>query len=591
MEWHYTPFMLPLIAAAAVSLGLAFAAWRLRPGAMLLPFVLLMLAIVEWLLTSLLELATYDLAAKILWSKAQYVGIVSVPVLWLTLALRYTGRTEYLTRRNAALLAIVPVITLCLAWTNELHGLIWKTIELDTGGPFPAWSATYGAAFLVYVAYSYILVLLGSFQLIHALVRSPHLYRGQAGAMLTGALAPLIGNALYLTKVSLLDLTPFGFAVTGLAVAWGLFRFRLLDIVPAAREAVIESMRDALIVLDAQNRVVDLNPAAAQIIGRTAAQAIGQPIEWALPTRHDLVEAYRDVAEVRTEIAVGSGEAQRHFDLQISSLYDRRDRPTGRLIVLRDVTERKQAEEELRRAKNAAESANRAKSSFLANMSHELRTPLNAIIGYSELLQEEIRDSGHTDLIPDLKQIHTAGHELLAIVNDVLELSKIEAGRVTLQLATFDLGNLVGDVVTTSQPLAAKNGNVLLFDSPDGLGMIHADFVKLKQVLLNLLDNAAKFTRAGEIKLSIAREQGSDAGWIRFSVQDTGIGISADQVAMIFDAFTQADGSSTRKFGGSGLGLAISQRYCQMMGGGITVESEPGQGSTFAVRLPATIDK
>jgi PAS domain S-box-containing protein len=432
---------------------------------------------------------------------------------------------------------------------------------------------------------------LGSFQLIQALIRSPHLYRGQAWVLLVGAIAPLIGNALYLTKASLLDLTPFGFAVTGLAVAWGLFRFRLLDIVPAAREAVIESMRDALIVLDTQNRVVDLNPAAAEIMERTAAEAIGRPIEWALPTEHDLVETYRDVAEARKEIAVGSGEAMQHFDLQISSLYDWRNEPTGRLIVLRDITERKQAEEELRRAKDAAESANRAKSSFLANMSHELRTPLNAIIGYGELLQEEVQDRGQAELIPDLEQICTAGHQLLDIVNDVLELSKAEAGGVTLHRVTFDVGDLIGDVVTASQALIAKNGNVLHFDSPDGLGTIHTDYGKLRRVLLNLLDNAAKFTQAGKIALSIAREEDGDGEWVCFSVQDTGIGISPDQMALIFGAFTQADGSSTRRFGGSGLGLAISQRYCQLMGGEITVESEPGHGSTFTVRIPAGADE
>lgn len=242
--------------------------------------------------------------------------------------------------------------------------------------------------------------------------------------------------------------------------------------------------------------------------------------------------------------------------------------------------------EDLQHSTELAEAANQAKSAFLANMSHELRTPLNAIIGYSEMLVEEAEDAEAEGLVPDLEKIHGAGKHLLALINDILDLSKIEAGKMDLFVETFEIGPFIDEVVDTVQPLVAQKGNELELISPPDLGMIHADRTKLRQALFNLLSNATKFTDHGRIRLQVEPYMDGDAAWLRFQVADSGIGLTQEQMGKLFNAFTQADASTTRKYGGTGLGLAISRRFCQMMGGDITVESTFGEGSTFTIALP-----
>jgi PAS domain S-box-containing protein len=361
--------------------------------------------------------------------------------------------------------------------------------------------------------------------------------------------------------------------------------------------AAVETLGEGLIITDIEDAILYVNSRMEQLSGYEPREMTGHAAA-RLIVPPDEQEAYQEHMSLRLqgmseqyEIMLQRKDGSR-FWAEISATPFRAadGRIVGALGAVTDISDRKRIQEELVAAVDAAEDATRAKSAFLANMSHELRTPLNAVIGYSEMLSEEARDRGLQDLLPDLDKIHRSGKHLLRLINDILDLSKIEAGKMEMFPELFEVPALVREVASTINPLTERRGNKLEIRCADDVRRMRADLTRVRQVLLNLLSNASKFTENGHVAMEVDHRTINGAPWIRFRVTDTGIGMTPEELGKLFKAFTQADASTTRRYGGTGLGLAISRQLCQMMGGEITVESQPGRGSVFTILLPANLE-
>lgn len=584
MDLHFNWYTVLFIVTTVAHLGLAAYAWRRRtaPGASTFAVVMLLAAV--WTGAYAMQVSSYDLPDHIFWSDVKYFGIVGCPLGWLIFALQYVGLDGRINRRNIALLLVEPVITLLVVWTDQFHTLSRYNWQFVDNGYFAATAVTFGPYYWFNVVYQYSLVAIGVVLLLRALFRSQDLYRSQALAFAVGAAGPVVASVVFiagLSPVRGLDTVPFGFLASGLAFSWALFRYRALDVMPVAREAILSKMSDAVLVLDSRSRIVDVNPAAEQLIGRPGVALLGQTINEAFPDRGDLVERYGHLTEARAEFSLQAPGGGRTYDLSIAPLYDRAGQLGGRLFVLRDITYLKLNENELRHARDEAEAATRAKSAFLASMSHEIRTPMNAVIGMTSLLLDTPLTEEQRDFV---ETIRTSGDSLLAIINDILDFSKIEAGKLDLESQPFDVRDCVESALDLLAPQAAQKTIEMAYAIENGTPeSVTGDVTRLRQVLVNLLSNAVKFTERGEVVVTVSSANSK----LWFSVRDTGVGIAPETLTGLFKPFAQGDSSTARRYGGTGLGLVISQRLVELMGGSMQVESRLGAGSDFRFSIDA----
>jgi PAS domain S-box-containing protein len=512
MMWQETPYTILLVGASAISAALGAYIWRRFRDPEAAVGALLMVAGAEWILAYALELAGGDLATKIFWAKMKYVGIVIIPTAWLVFALQYTAREKWVTRRRAALLSVVPCVTLLLVFTNENHGLIWSALTLTTDGSFSVLSQTYGVWFWGNVSYSYALVLLGAFPLTQMLIRSQYLYRWQTSAILLGAVTPWVGSALDvsgLNPMPYLELTPLTFAVADVAIVFSLFYLGLGDVVPVAREIIIERMGDSVIVLDAQNRIIDVNPSAQALISRPASELLGHSLKDVWPEQSFQIELIDEKTEAGKEIVFAQESGQRTYDMRISSLSDWRGRILSRIVVFRDITDRKRAEEHIKQSLEE-------KKVLLREIHHRVKNNLQVISSLLNLQSAYIDDCQYREMFKESQnrvKSMSLIHEKLYQSENLANIDFEEYVRALTNGLIRSYG-----INTDKVSLEVEVDNVSLgIDTAIPCGLI------INELVSNSLKHAFPGGK-GEILVSLH----SNNGITELTVKDNGVGIPED---------------------------------------------------------------
>jgi PAS domain S-box-containing protein len=577
MRWQYTPYTLPLFLAGAVAVGLGlYVLWRHtdKPGSR--SFVTLQFAAAIWSISSALELASVEETAKLLWIRFQYVGIVFVPAAWLVFVLRYTDSPLWRWRRYLPLLGLMPALMHLVLWTDLINGLMYREFYMSTWQGVQVLTVVYGPWFWTHAAYSYLLLLAGSYLLLPAVWRSSRLYRSQFTLVLFGAVAPWLANALYIFRISPfphLDHTPFGFILMGAAVAWGLFRFRLLDVVPVARHAVVERLDDGVVVLGLHGLIVDVNPAAQRLFGRPADILIGQPADQTLAHLPELASLLTNRENSHTEVTIDRGETQHICDVHLLPLPGRREPLSGHILVLHDITARKRMEETLIRAQRLS-----AASELSLGISHNLNNLLTGILGPARLLQREGMDSA--EATQRLETIITSAGRARDLVRRLGWTVREEEEE---KLEAVDMTVAVEEAVQGARPRWQDEAGVrgaridLQTDLPE-TPPLACSRAGLHDVLLNLLFNAVDAMPDGGT-ISIRARRLPEG--VELSVSDTGIGMNEATRRRIFEPFF-----TTKTNVGTGLGLSTAYATVTRWGGTIQVDSSPGRGTSFALLLP-----
>jgi signal transduction histidine kinase len=577
----YSLYLSSLVISTILLSALAFIFWRRRSMRGATHAAWLMLSAAIYAFGTVLQLVNTNFNGQVVAEGIQYLGIVFIPVVWFTFSISYTGRDSWFSKKILLFLLIIPFTTIILAWTNGHHELIWYNRHLETSGPFVIIAKGYGPWFWVHTSSSYLLILAGMLTIIRRLFRRPRLYRQQGIALVISVLVPVIWNVFYvfnLVPIYRIDLTPSAFTISGLAMIWGLFRSRLLDIVPIAYENIIEVLNQGIFILDTQNRIIDMNTTAEKILSCPISRAIGQTTDTFLLNHPDLNSILSDEpTSVPSEILIRKGEKENYYLVHIALLNDWRGNPIGRMVSLIDNTEFRQVQARRREleARNQLMSRLSTVGEMAAGIAHEVSNPLATVLGYSELL---LKRDVPKDMRKDLEVIGKGAERAAAILERLLTFTGQQDGI----FESVQVNSVIESAIDFRKHSLAVNNIDIIRQFDEKLPITTANGSQLQEVFLNLLMNAeSAIAEAGkEGRITISTEKNEDNIHVFF--EDNGAGISPGNLDKIFNPFF-----TTKKVGkGTGLGLSICHGIITGHNGEITVKSEPGNGSTFTITLP-----
>jgi PAS domain S-box-containing protein len=582
-----TPYLIPWFVSVVLTFSLGVYAIRRRGHFASIPFIAMCFFATLWAAGYIFELGGTTLEVKLLAIKIEYIGIIGVPLSWTAFALSYTGHGNWLTKRNVTLVLIFPILTLFVVWTTEFTH--WFFTELDVIkneelGLILIWNPL-GWWFWLHAVYIYGILVLGTYFLILEYWDQRDVYRSQVIVNIVAILLPWIANGIVIAKLVPIDITSVTFSLSILILGWGFMRYEFLNILPVAHHAVFESISDAVIVLDPSMKIVELNPAALELFDLQVNAVIGKSFREVFRTWIYLDdEALKKHGIHREIILENAGRPTRWFDLFVSPLRVVPGQSGGWIITLRDVTSLKENESALAIARDEAVQANNFKTQLLANVSHELRTPLGIIMGYTDLLTRKAYGELDEKQVSVLGKIRESTEYLEALVSGLLDQAQLDSGKLKLAEVPFDIRIVLGKTCNQLSVLAdTKKLEFSSSISDDMPPYIVGDSQRMKQILVNLISNAIKFTEAGGVTVRIYK---LDTNQWRMQVADTGPGIPESSLQAVFEPFKQLPEANRILRKGYGLGLSITKQLVKLMGGDITVESQLGRGTTFTATLP-----
>ena len=586
---QYTAYFILAPLAAIISVSVLFYAWNYRASRQMPALVWLTFSVLGWLTCNIFDLVTSTETWTVFWAKMGYVFIMSTTLIWFRFALRYTDRHKWLKVSRFALFCIVPLFTILIVFTNEIHHLMWASytfVPVDNVLAIPI--LRYGVWFWVNVLHQYLLVFIGAALIVRQAFKSYNLYRQQSIWLVAGALIPIVGNAVYVFRLIpglVQDYTSVTFAVAAIAFVVGMTRHHLFDLQPIARDAVIDSMSDAMFALDNRNRIVDVNPAAVAIMGVEANALLGQSAAQAFTPWHDMVERFKHILEVQTDIVAEYKQQERHYDLRIFPLRDRWDHISGRLIVVRDITDRKATEVALRERTAELEALNEQLDAFAHTVAHDIKDPLTGVVALTTLLREYFEELSPDAIAEYLDAVTQNTIRLASIVDALLLLASVRQLEA-IDAEPLDMSAIVVNLQKRLSVLIAERQATFIM--PETWPSVRSYGPWIEEVWANYVSNAIKYGGTPpqvELGFSLLEPESSNqhpATSIKLWVRDNGPGLTVEQQEQLFTKFTRLRDAEP----GHGLGLSIARDIVEKLGGEVGVESQVGQGSTFWFTLP-----
>lgn len=582
MVWQFNPLAIPLFLSIIPLLRYSILIWRHRADETARWFLLYIFSAAGLLITYAFELLAADLNTMFVWLRLEYLFSVPIPVYFFLFILCYTGYRRRLKRQHIILLFAIPVLHILTVWTNQFHGLNWATTGVVEVNGLMMFDRTYGPVFWIGIVYLYSINIAAVIIMVVWVLRSPNLYRGQLASLIGAMVLIWTSSILTITGATIvprLDLTPFGYALAVIPVAIGLFRYKLIDLMPAAHELILKVMSDAVLVIDSQSRIVDLNPAAERLLTVRTAHVIGKKISQVFSNSVDLIERYKDVTETEGELEYVQDGKFRYFDLRISLIPDQERLSKARVIVLRDITRLKEAEAANKRYVEELKERNAELDAFGHTVAHDLKTPISAIIGYAELLLESEHIQPHPQETDYVKNILTASQKTITMIDELLRLSQLRD--VGSEIKVVSMTAIVHAAVQRFGKELETHGIQIeiMPNLPPALGQE----IWIEEIFANLISNAIKYIGKNNRAPHIAISGRLVGGKARYEVKDNGLGIQPADQTKLFQAFARFHKAEAA---GLGLGLTIASRIVHRLGGEIGAESKPGEGSTFWFTLP-----